>query len=93
MIIPQSATNWNEALLQILETKCALFCTGFSPADVERDVIALDATEGISGEFEWCLTPGQNEFKSERLEVADVSSDLHCPDFLTYLTCCSSTIE
>ncbi|GAA5911048.1 hypothetical protein JCM6882_006861, partial [Rhodosporidiobolus microsporus] len=30
----QLETNWHAAVSSILETKCALFCTGFSPADV-----------------------------------------------------------
>lgn len=38
----QLETNWHSAVRHILETKCALFCTGFSPADIERDVVALD---------------------------------------------------
>ena len=67
----QSRTNWHDALVQILETKCALFCTGFSPADVERDVAALDVTEDVRGEYEWVLGAGLNEFRSERWEVAE----------------------
>lgn len=72
--IPQSQTNWHEALLQIMETKCALFCTGFSLADVERDVLALDQTDGVAGEFEWVLNPGENPFASLKVDVADVSA-------------------
>lgn len=67
----QLETNWHSALLSILETKCALFCTGFSPADIERDVVALDKVEGIKGEFDWLLTPGENVFCSEKWEVAE----------------------
>ncbi|GAA6029383.1 hypothetical protein JCM8097_003649 [Rhodosporidiobolus ruineniae] len=67
----QLETNWNGAVQSILETKCALFCTGFSPADVERDVVALDKAEGIKGEFDWLLTPGENVFASEKWEIAE----------------------
>ena len=67
----QLETNWNKSVLSILETKCALFCTGFSPTDVERDVVALDKAEGIKGEFDWLLTPGENTFGSEKWEVAE----------------------
>lgn len=42
-----------------------------SDATLQRDVLALDETEDVAGEFEWVLTPGKNEFKSERLEVAE----------------------
>lgn len=67
----QLETNWLGAVQQILETKCALFCTGFSPADVERDVVALDQSEGVKGEFDWLITPGENVFASEKWEVAE----------------------
>lgn len=67
----QLETNWLSSVLSILETKCALFCTGFSPSDVERDVVALDKSEGIKGEFDWLLTPGENVFGSEKWEVAE----------------------
>jgi len=68
---PQSTTIWHTPLLQILSTKCALFCTGFSPADVERDVRALEETDGVVGEFDWVLTPGENFFGSDRWEVLE----------------------
>lgn len=35
--------EWGETLPLVLETKCPLFVTGFSPKDVERDVQALGA--------------------------------------------------
>ncbi|GAA5973903.1 hypothetical protein JCM8115_002444 [Rhodotorula mucilaginosa] len=69
--LTQLETNWNADVRAILETKCALFCTGFSPADIERDVVALDKAEGIKGEFDWLLTPGENVFGSEKWEVAE----------------------
>lgn len=37
----QAETTWNETLQQILSTKCAVFFTAFSPADLQRDVNAL----------------------------------------------------
>lgn len=67
----QLETNWNSSILSILETKCALFVTGFSPADIERDVVALEKTEGVKGEFDWLLTPGENVFASEKWEIAE----------------------
>lgn len=69
--LTQLETNWNADVRAILETKCALFGTGFSPADIERDVVALDKAEGIKGEFDWLLTPGENVFGSEKWEVAE----------------------
>ncbi|GAA6004972.1 Mss51p [Rhodotorula paludigena] len=67
----QLETNWKSAVASILETKCALFCTGFSPADIERDVVALDRADGIRGEFDWLVTPGENVFGSEKWEIAE----------------------
>jgi splicing suppressor protein 51 len=66
-----SPTEWGSTIPQILETKCTLFVTGFSPADVERDVRSLDKVEGIAGEFDWVVTPGINPFGSDKWEVAD----------------------
>jgi mitochondrial splicing suppressor protein 51 len=71
--IPQiaSQSEWGSVLPLILESKCALFVTGFSPEDVERDVRSLEAVPGVAGEFDWILTPGDNPFRSERWEVAE----------------------
>lgn len=66
-----SSSEWGPELPLILESKCALFVTGFSPTDVERDVRSLDGVEGVSGEFDWVITPGANPFGSEKWEVAD----------------------
>lgn len=67
-------TYWKDTLLQILDTKCAFFCTGFSPADVERDILALDRLAAVEEEaagFEWVLAPGENPFGSAKVEVAE----------------------
>jgi mitochondrial splicing suppressor protein 51 len=63
--------EWGGVLPALLQTKCAIFVTGFSPADVERDVRSLESAPGVAGEFDWVLTPGPNEFGSEKWEVAD----------------------
>lgn len=67
----QLETNWHEDMKMILDTKCALFAGGFSPADVERDVEAMERVEGIKDQFEWLLHPGENVFASQRWEVAE----------------------
>ena len=41
----QAQTSWRRALQQILETKCGLFFTAFSPTDLARDVSALYGTQ------------------------------------------------
>lgn len=66
-----SPTEWGLDLPMILDSKCPLFVTGFSPTDVERDVRSLDGVEGVSGEFDWVLTPGVNPFGSEKWDIAD----------------------
>ena len=48
-----------------------IFVTGFSPADVERDVKWFSTAPEIAGEFDWVITLGPNAFLSEKWEVAD----------------------
>ena len=66
-----SPTEWGDTLPMLLQSKCAIFVTGFSPVDVERDVRALAKCDGVAGEFDWVVTPGENAFGSEKWEVAD----------------------
>jgi splicing suppressor protein 51 len=40
----QAQTSWRKPLQEILETKCPLFFTAFSPLDLQRDVSALYGT-------------------------------------------------
>ncbi|PWN24268.1 hypothetical protein BCV69DRAFT_265864 [Microstroma glucosiphilum] len=67
----QAQSEWATALTQMLSTKCPLIITGFSPADVKRDVEAFESVEGIKGEFEWLITPGENVFGSLSWSIAD----------------------
>ncbi|KAG6334874.1 hypothetical protein ID866_4215 [Astraeus odoratus] len=66
-----SPTEWGPVVPALLATRCAVFVTGFSPADVERDIRSLDKAPDVAGEFEWVITPGENAFGSEKWEVAD----------------------
>ena len=66
-----SPTEWGPVIPELLTTKCPIFITGFSPADVERDVRSLSNAPGVAGEFDWIITPGENEFGSIKWEVAD----------------------
>ncbi|EMD38331.1 hypothetical protein CERSUDRAFT_93860 [Gelatoporia subvermispora B] len=66
-----SPTEWGPVMPLLLSSKCPIFVTGFSPADVERDVRALSAAPEVAGEFDWVITPGPNAFGSEKWEVAD----------------------
>ncbi|WFD42421.1 translational activator for mitochondrial COX1 [Malassezia psittaci] len=69
--IVQAQREWAQSLGQILSTRCPLFISGFSPADVERDVLAFESVDGVSGEFDWLLTPGENAFSSQQWAIAD----------------------
>lgn len=66
-----SPAEWGDVLPAIMSTKCPMFVTGFSPADVERDVRSLNSAPGVAGEFDWVITPGPNTFGSEKWEIAD----------------------
>lgn len=66
-----SSTEWGPVVPMLLATKCPIFVTGFSPADVERDVKSLSTVPDVAGEFDWVVTPGPNAFGSEKWEVAD----------------------
>ncbi|KAI0256729.1 zinc-finger of mitochondrial splicing suppressor 51-domain-containing protein [Lactifluus subvellereus] len=67
----ESPAEWGPVLPLLLATKCPIFVTGFSPADVERDVKSMSLAPGVAGEFDWVITPGENAFGSEKWEVAD----------------------
>ncbi|GAC76195.1 hypothetical protein PANT_19d00163 [Moesziomyces antarcticus T-34] len=69
--VVQAQREWARAIGQILSTRCALIATGFSPADVERDVLAFESVDGVRGEFDWLVTPGENPFASQQWAVAD----------------------
>ncbi|KAH9951949.1 zinc-finger of mitochondrial splicing suppressor 51-domain-containing protein [Amylocystis lapponica] len=66
-----SPTEWGPVMPLLLASKCPIFVTGFSPADVERDVKSLSTAAEVAGEFDWVVTPGPNAFGSEKWEVAD----------------------
>lgn len=67
--VVQAQREWAQSIGQILSTRCALFISGFSPADVERDVLAFESVDGVSGEFDWLLTPGENVFASQQWAI------------------------
>lgn len=66
-----SPSEWGGVIPMLLSTRCIILGTSYSPLDVERDMQAMETTEGVAGEFDWIITPGKNEFGSERWEVAD----------------------
>ncbi|GJJ12078.1 hypothetical protein Clacol_006319 [Clathrus columnatus] len=66
-----SPNEWGGVIPLLLSTRCVILGTAYSPVDVERDIQAIETTDGVAGEFDWIITPGKNEFGSERWEVAD----------------------
>ncbi|EGO21606.1 hypothetical protein SERLADRAFT_372244 [Serpula lacrymans var. lacrymans S7.9] len=66
-----SPTEWGPVIPALLATRCPIFVTGFSPADVERDIRSIETAPEVAGEFDWVVTPGPNAFGSEKWEVAD----------------------
>lgn len=64
-----STSEWGGVLPMLLSTRCPILLTAFSPADLKRDIQAVEQTESM--EFDWIITPGKNEFGSEKWEVAD----------------------
>ena len=59
----QAQTTWRQPLQQILETKCPLFFTAFSPLDLQRDVATLFGTSPPSRDVrefpEYVILPTQ----------------------------------
>ncbi|KAI6150903.1 zinc-finger of mitochondrial splicing suppressor 51-domain-containing protein [Pisolithus tinctorius] len=66
-----SPTEWGPVVPVLLTSRCSIIVTGFSPADIERDVRSLEIAPNVAGEFEWVINPGINVFGSEKWEVAD----------------------
>lgn len=68
---PQVDAEWAKALDKMLETKCPIILTAFSPSDMKRDFDALLHSEAITQEWESVVEPGDNVFNSQRWEVAE----------------------
>ena len=68
---PQVDAEWAKALDKMLETKCPIILTAFSPSDMKRDFDALLHSEAITQEWESVVEPGDNVFGSQRWEVAE----------------------
>lgn len=58
----QAQTGWRLPLKQILQTKCPLFFTAFSPLDLQRDVAALFGTTPPSSGSESPTVNAPSEF-------------------------------
>jgi splicing suppressor protein 51 len=67
---PASMHEWEETLPLLLETKCPIIATGYSPFDVDQDVEHLNKRFGT--EMDMLLEPGENLFRSLRWDLNDL---------------------
>ncbi|CAO3699018.1 unnamed protein product [Rhizopus microsporus] len=59
--------GWKPSIQKALETKCAMFITGYDEADMMNDVAAVE--QDYQGEFDWVLKPTVNEYRSLKRDV------------------------
>ncbi|CAG8499704.1 17964_t:CDS:2, partial [Acaulospora morrowiae] len=58
---------WGKTIKKLLQTKCAIFITGFNEDDVKAEVEAIENDDTL--EFDWLLEPGENVFRSLKSEI------------------------
>ncbi|KAJ1731447.1 translational activator for mitochondrial COX1 [Coemansia biformis] len=61
---PEARAGWQPTVEKLLETKCAVFATGFHERDMCSDVAAL--TEDFGDKMDWLLQPRENPFASKK---------------------------
>ncbi|KAJ1756364.1 translational activator for mitochondrial COX1 [Coemansia sp. RSA 353] len=59
---PRARPGWQPTVEKLLETKCAVFATGFHERDMQSDVRAL--REDFGDKMDWLLEPRENPFSS-----------------------------
>lgn len=80
---PASMHEWEETLPLLLETKCPIIATGYSPWDMQQDVDLLNKRYG--NEMDMLLEPGENKFRSLRWDLNDLDPhDVTCSNFGLY---------
>jgi len=67
---PASAHEWERTIPQLLETKCPIIATGYTPYDMERDVDWVKKTMG--NDMDILLEPGENRFRSLKWDMNDL---------------------
>lgn len=74
---PASSHEWAATIPQLLETKCAVFATGYTDWDMRRDYEYVKDTCG--GEVDVLMEPGENRFRSLRWDLNDLDpQDISC---------------
>ncbi|ORY16379.1 zinc-finger of mitochondrial splicing suppressor 51-domain-containing protein [Clohesyomyces aquaticus] len=80
---PRSSHEWADTLPLLLETKCPVIATGYSPADMQQDVDALE--ERFGSEMDILLKPDENLFRSLRWDLNDYDPhDVTCSNWGVY---------
>ncbi|KAF2271872.1 uncharacterized protein EI97DRAFT_437451 [Westerdykella ornata] len=80
---PASLHEWEETLPLLLETKCPVIATGYSPWDMQQDVEHLQKRYG--NEMDFLLEPGENLFRSLRWDLNDLDPhDVNCSNWGLY---------
>ncbi|KAK0722376.1 zinc-finger of mitochondrial splicing suppressor 51-domain-containing protein [Lasiosphaeria miniovina] len=69
---PSSSHEWEETIPMLLETKAPVIVTGYTQADMDRDVEWVNRTS--AGEFDILMEPGENTFRSLRWDLNDLDS-------------------
>ncbi|KAJ2161285.1 translational activator for mitochondrial COX1 [Coemansia sp. RSA 552] len=59
---PRARPGWQPTIEKLLETKCAVFATGFRDDDMRNDIAALK--DDFSDKIDWLLEPRPNPFAS-----------------------------
>ncbi|KAF2874250.1 zinc-finger of mitochondrial splicing suppressor 51-domain-containing protein [Massariosphaeria phaeospora] len=67
---PATLHEWEETIPLLLETKCPVIATGYTPDDVMQDYNHLQQRYG--NEMDILLNPGENIFKSQRWDLNDL---------------------
>ncbi|KAF2735648.1 hypothetical protein EJ04DRAFT_464389 [Polyplosphaeria fusca] len=80
---PASMHEWEETLPLLLETKCPIIATSYSPSDMTQDVEHLKKRFG--NEMDFLLEPGGNLFRSLRWDLNDLDPhDINCSNWGLY---------
>ncbi|KAK0621372.1 PXA domain-containing protein [Bombardia bombarda] len=67
---PASSHEWEETIPMLLETKAPVIVTGYTQADMERDIAWVE--KSAAGEFDILMEPGENTFRSQRWDLNDM---------------------
>ncbi|KAK9454208.1 zinc-finger of mitochondrial splicing suppressor 51-domain-containing protein [Dipodascopsis uninucleata] len=70
---PEAMDRWEKSVPILLESKCAVFSTGFHETDIKRDWDWLHTN--FEDEMDVLMTPGQNIFQSTKWEIDDLHPD------------------